>query len=228
MFRGTTFTSLLRFFDSAIVAVKHCASDSCCDTWFRDRCFGSLSARCCMENRLVTGFDCSVWLGNFPVSVSGRLISVPRLSFGVVTSCFMTVLPLFHVMTRASSLSCPKNDVSSQVPTQHLHSRLHVKVLKMGHVPLLMLTILPSLVLQSLLNIGGLRAMVSGAGNTLIMHSVVLLWHMVIRRVSVYCDLEEEGTSSISVFTSGAGLIPGSGVPALCCRCAVRPCCPYV
>ena len=101
-------------------------------------------------------------------------ISVPRLSFGVVTSCFINVLQLFHVMTRASSLSCPKNDVSSQVPTQHLHCGLHVMVVKMGHVPLLMLTIMLSLVLQLQLNIGRLRAMVSGAGSTVVLSVVSL------------------------------------------------------
>ena len=107
------------------------------------------------------------------------------LSFGVVASCFTYVLPLFHKMTRASSLSCPMNDMFSRVLTQHFHSKLHLKVLKMGQVLSLMLTIVPSDVVQSPLNVGGLRAMVSGAGSTLVMHSVVLLWDVVVRCLSI-------------------------------------------
>ena len=72
-----------------------------------------------------------------------------------------------------------------------------------------------SLVLQSPLNIGGLRAMVSGAGSTLVMHSLVLLWEVVVRCLSIQCDLEEEVTSAGSIFTARAKLIRGSGVPAM-------------
>ena len=179
-----------------------------------------------MVGRLVTDFGCSVWLDDFPVSVSGKPILATRLSFGIVASCFIHVLPLFHKMTRASSLSCHVNAMFSKVPTQHFHSKVYLKVLKMGQVLSLMLTIVPSDVLQSPLNVGGLRAMVSGAGNTLVMHSVVLLWDVVVRCLSIQCDLEEEVTSAGSIFTAGARLIRGSGVPAVCCGCAVRPCCP--
>ena len=111
VFSSATFTSLLRVLDSAIVASEH---------WFRDRCCGPLSARCCVTGGLVICLDCFVWLGDIPVSLPG-----------VVASCFIHVLPLLHVMTRASSLSSQRNDVSPHMPTQHLQFRLHVKDLKM-------------------------------------------------------------------------------------------------
>ena len=59
--KGATSSSLLRFLDAPLF-------------WSCDSCCGSLSARCCMVGRLVTGFGCSVWLDDFPVSVSGRPI----------------------------------------------------------------------------------------------------------------------------------------------------------
>ena len=148
------------------------------------------------------------------------------LTFGIVASCFSHVLPLFQKMTRASSLSGPTNAAFPSVLMQHLHSKSYRKFVKMGQVLSWMLTIVPSYVLQSPLNVGGLRAVVSGAGNTLVMHSVVLLWEVVVRCLSIQCDLDEEVTSAGSIFTSGARLIRGSGVPAMCCGCAVRPCCP--
>ena len=111
VFSSATFASLLRFLGTAIVASEH---------WFCDRCCGPLSARCCVTGGLVICLDCSVWLGDIPVSLPG-----------VVASCFIHVLQLFHVMTRASSLTSRRNDVSPHMPTQHLHSGLHVKDLKM-------------------------------------------------------------------------------------------------
>ena len=66
--------------------------------------------------------------------------------------------------------------------------------------------------------------MVSGASNALVMHSVVLLWDVVVRCLSIQCDLEEEVTSAGSIFTSGARLIM---VP-VCLRCAVGAQCDLV
>ena len=180
VFNSATFASLLRFLGTAIVASEQ---------WFCVRCCGPLGARCCVIGGLIVCLDCSVWLSDIPVSLPG-----------VVASCFIHVLPLLHVMTRASSLRFPRNDVSPHMPTQHLQSGLHVKDLKMWHVRLLMLPIVLSLVLQSPLKIGGLRAMVSGSLNTVVL-TVVSLRRMVVCILSTQCVLEEEGTSSGSLYT---------------------------
>ena len=118
-------------------------------------------------------------------------------------------------MTRASSLSCPTNTAFPRVPMHHIHSESHRKFVKMGQVLSWMLTIVPLYVLQLPLNVGGLRAIGSGASSALLLHSVVLLWDVVVRCLSMQCGLQEAITSAGSIFTAGARLIRGSGVPAM-------------
>ena len=118
-------------------------------------------------------------------------------------------------MTRASSLSCPMNDVFSKVPMQHLHSESYRKVLKMGQVLSWMLTIVPLYVLQLPLNVGGLGAIASGGSNALVLHSVVMLCDVVVRCLSMKCGLEETITFAGSIFTAGVMLIRGSRVPGM-------------
>ena len=110
----------------------------------------------------------------------------------VVASCFIHVLPLSHMMTRASSPSFPMNIVFPKLPIQALQCGLHVKDPTISQVSLVMMTKVLLLVDHLPLKLGGLRAMVS---------SVVSLRCVFVCFSTTKCISESGGASLGSSFS---------------------------